>query len=128
MTEGRNTGFKKILNALEANGSPKPEFETDEDRSYFITRIFVHERFYEVSVEELQKETSLKQVLKQKDYEKLEPVIEKLASAEAISIQEVMQLTNKSRTTAWRYMQKLVECGIVETTGSTNNVTYKKCD
>ncbi len=132
LTEGRNTGFKKILNALEANGSPKPEFETDEDRSYFITRIFVHERFYEVSVEELQKETSfetsLKQVLKQKDYEKLEPVIEKLASAEAISIQEVMQLTNKSRTTAWRYMQKLVECGIVETTGSTNNVTYKKCD
>ena len=69
-----------------------------------------------------------KQVLKQKDYEKLEPVIEKLASAEAISIQEVMQLTNKSRTTAWRYMQQLVECGIVETTGSTNNVTYKKCD
>ena len=132
LTEGRNTGFKKILNALEANGSPKPEFETDEDRSYFITRIFVHERFHKASVGEQHKETSfetsLKQVLKQKDYEKLEPVIEKLASAEAISIQEVMQLTNKSRTTAWRYMQKLVECGIVETTGSTNNVTYKKCD
>lgn len=29
LTEGRNTGFKKILDALEANGSPKPEFETD---------------------------------------------------------------------------------------------------
>lgn len=24
---------------------PKPEFETDEDRSYFITRLFVHEGF-----------------------------------------------------------------------------------
>jgi len=45
LTEGRNTGFKKILDALEANGSPKPEFETDEDRSYFITRLFVHEGF-----------------------------------------------------------------------------------
>jgi ATP-dependent DNA helicase RecG len=45
LTEGRNTGFKKILDALEANGSPKPEFETDEDRSYFITRLFVHEAF-----------------------------------------------------------------------------------
>lgn len=51
LTEGRNTGFKKILNALEANGSPKPEFETDEDRSYFITRIFVHERFYEAEAD-----------------------------------------------------------------------------
>ena len=43
LTEGRNTGFKKILDALEANGSPKPELETDEDRSYFITRLFIHE-------------------------------------------------------------------------------------
>lgn len=45
LTEGRNTGFKKIIDALEANGSPKPEFETDEDRSYFITRLFIHEKF-----------------------------------------------------------------------------------
>lgn len=45
LTEGRNTGFKKILDALEANGSPKPEFETDENRSYFITRLFIHEEF-----------------------------------------------------------------------------------
>ena len=45
LTEGRNTGFRKILRALEANGSPKPEFETDEDRSYFITRLFRHPAF-----------------------------------------------------------------------------------
>ena len=41
LTEGRNTGFGKILRALEENGSPKPEFETDEDHSYFISRLFV---------------------------------------------------------------------------------------
>ena len=45
LTEGRNTGFKKILDALEINGSPKPEFETDENHSYFISRLFVHEAF-----------------------------------------------------------------------------------
>ena len=45
LTEGRNTGFKKILDALEANGSPKPEFETDKDRSYFITRLYVNGNF-----------------------------------------------------------------------------------
>ncbi|MDE6924608.1 MAG: hypothetical protein K2O97_08125 [Acetatifactor sp.] len=42
---GRNTGFKKILDALEASGSPKPEFETDDAHSYFITRLFIHESF-----------------------------------------------------------------------------------
>ena len=45
LTEGRNTGFRKILNALERNGSPMPEFETDEEHSYFITRIFIREGF-----------------------------------------------------------------------------------
>ncbi len=45
LTEGRNTGFGKILRALEENGSPKTEFETDEDHGYFISRLFVHEAF-----------------------------------------------------------------------------------
>ena len=71
-------------------------------------------------------ETSLKQVLKQSDYDRLKPVIAKLAEVEEISIQEVMELTSKSRTTAWRYMQILVECGAVELTGNTNNASYKR--
>lgn len=33
------------MRALSANGSPKPEFETDDDHSYFISRFFVHEAF-----------------------------------------------------------------------------------
>lgn len=45
LTEGRNTGFKKILDALEENGSPEPEFETDESHSYFVTRLFIHKEF-----------------------------------------------------------------------------------
>ncbi len=55
LTEGRNTGFKKILNALESNGSPKPEFETDDDHSYFISRLFVHETFLKEEPKESRK-------------------------------------------------------------------------
>lgn len=47
LTEGRNTGFKKILKAIRTNGSPLPEFETDEAHDYFVTRLFILERFYE---------------------------------------------------------------------------------
>ena len=47
LTEGRNTGFQKILAALQANGSPLPEFETDEAHDYFVTRFFVREGFYD---------------------------------------------------------------------------------
>jgi len=34
--------ISKIFKAMAANGSPPPEFETDEGRSYFITRLPIH--------------------------------------------------------------------------------------
>lgn len=51
-------------------------------------------------------------------------VIQKLASEENITIQEVMTLTGKSRTTAWRYMKKLTDTKLVETSGNTNDAVY----
>jgi ATP-dependent DNA helicase RecG len=42
LTEGRSTGVPKILRAMQANGSPLPEFETDEDRMYFLIRLPIH--------------------------------------------------------------------------------------
>jgi ATP-dependent DNA helicase RecG len=42
LTEGRATGIPTILNSLEANGSPKPIFETDDERTYFKTTIHIH--------------------------------------------------------------------------------------
>lgn len=45
LTEGRATGFPKIYHALESNGSPLPEFETDANNSYFHATIRIHEAF-----------------------------------------------------------------------------------
>lgn len=46
------------MDALEANGSPKPEFETDEDRSYIITRLFIHEAFAKATNNDITKLTA----------------------------------------------------------------------
>lgn len=35
------------MDALRKNGSPLPEFETDENHDYFVTRLFVREGFYD---------------------------------------------------------------------------------
>lgn len=40
LAEGRNTGIHKMLRSLAENGSPKPLFETDEDRIYFLVTLF----------------------------------------------------------------------------------------
>ena len=42
LTEGRGTGIPKILRAIRNNGSPKPVFETDDDRTYFVARFPIH--------------------------------------------------------------------------------------
>lgn len=42
LKEGRATGIPKILRAMRENGSPAPEFETDDDRASFLVRIPVH--------------------------------------------------------------------------------------
>lgn len=42
LTEGRSTGLSKIFRAMKANGSPLPEIDTDDDRSYFLLRLPVH--------------------------------------------------------------------------------------
>ena len=56
----RNTGFGKILRTLEENGSPKPEFETDDDHSYFISRLFVHEAFLRAGKKEREQKRAKK--------------------------------------------------------------------
>ena len=78
----------------------------------------------EVSIEDLLNKIKMKQVLKQSDYDKLYVVIQKLASEKNITIQEVMTLTGKSRTTAWRYMKKLTDTKLVEASGNTNDAVY----
>ena len=44
LAEGRSTGIPKILRAMRANGSPAPVFESDDDRTSFLTRLPVHEQ------------------------------------------------------------------------------------
>ena len=67
----------------------------------------------------------MKQVLKPKDFEKLVDVIRVLEVKREISVQEVMKITQKSRTTAWRYMKILVDLGVLEKEGNTNNMIYR---
>lgn len=129
LSEGHSSGIPTIQEELEKNGSPQAEFFTDEDRRAMRIRIPIHLAFLENNQMEndnlLQNETSLKPVLKPKDFEKLVDVIRVLEVKRDISVQEVMEITQKSRTTAWRYMKTLVELGVVEAEGNTNNMTYR---
>ena len=45
LTEGRGTGFPKIYGEMDKNGSPKPIFETDDQRTSFLVVLFINPSF-----------------------------------------------------------------------------------
>ena len=137
MIEAWGRGFDKIKEACARYDAPLPEYNISKSGVMVLCKAC--DRYLALlsggkensnSVSETKNETSfetkMKQVLKPKEYKKLEPIIEKLVTQETVSIQEVMELTKKSRTTAWRYMQILIDCNVVEVSGNTNNVSYKR--
>lgn len=118
LTEGRNTGFKKILDALEANGSPKPEFETDEARSYFISRFYIHEKFQNVPKKEPKKsqkgaEKELKKGVERKKI--ILKLLEENPTMTQTQLTERLKLTRKQIQTD---VKELRDEGILERKGS----------
>jgi ATP-dependent DNA helicase RecG len=57
LTEGRGTGLPIIYSRLDKNGSPPPIFETDDDRSYFLSIIKIHPLTQKESAEDKDVET-----------------------------------------------------------------------
>lgn len=51
LTEGRATGIPKILRAMQENGSPAPQFESDENRTSFLIRLPAHPESAELAPE-----------------------------------------------------------------------------
>lgn len=124
LTEGRNTGFGKILRALEENGSPKPEFETDEDHSYFISRLFVHEAFLKEEEPEHSQKGAEKEPKKgakkepKKRAERKQNILHRLEENPGITQVELMEKFGLSRKQIQSIIKDLREAGLVERQGS----------
>ena len=129
MTEGRNTGFKKILDALNRNGSPLPEFETDEAHDYFITRLFVREGFYdyqngaENGVEngvELLSEMSRRRLAKltPKKRKTAERILAAIMDNPQITIAQMTADTGIANRTIQRYLSELRAMEVLKREGS----------
>lgn len=118
MTEGRNTGFKKILDALEANGSPKPEFETDEDRNYFITRLFAHEKFVLVSHEEPKRSQKGAEKELKKRAERKQAMLAILTENPMMTQTQLMDEMNLTRKQVQKDMKELQEEGVLVREGT----------
>lgn len=120
LTEGRNTGFGKILRTLEENGSPKPEFETDDDHSYFISRLFVHEAFLRAGKKEREQKRAKKEPKKgaKKRSRKKWNILQRMKEEPTVTQVRLMEEFNLTRKQVQKIIKDLREDGLVERQGS----------
>jgi ATP-dependent DNA helicase RecG len=128
LSEKKSTGITKILRALRMNGSPIPEFKTDDERNYLITTIKIHPAFATVARKTIENERSLSEVLSEvlseDEIGKMLPIITRLQEQGSVSPKEAQELTGRSAATARRYLAVLCENGILERQGNTSARTY----
>lgn len=123
LTEGRNTGFQKIIRALKANGSPMPVFETDEERTYFLTTISIHPDFL-VSPEHENEHINehLNEHINQTPEYDLADLEQRILAAiqedATVTIQEMAAALKTSRSTIVRALKSLQEQQIIVRIGS----------
>jgi len=87
LTEGRSTGISKILKAMKTNGSPLPEFETDDDRTYFLIRLPVH---LETKTSELPEKSS------EKSSEKIIHFLQQDGNLSAVQLAEKIGISSRA--------------------------------
>ena len=129
LSEKQSTGISKILKELKQNGSPLPEFETDEDRTYLITTIRVrdgfdiHDKNFNQKNERSMSEV-LSETLPKHYYNKLTPLIEYFEVHNQITPKDAEAILGKSSATTRRYLAMLVDEGVIRSEGSTNKLIY----
>jgi ATP-dependent DNA helicase RecG len=120
LTEGRNTGFQKIIRALKANGSPMPIFETDEERTYFLTTILIHPAFAELNDNRNDNVNDNRNDIKdQKLTDNEQLVLNAIQMDAAITMEKMASMLGVSKATVARATKSLREKKAIDRVGST---------
>jgi len=123
LSEKQGTGITKILRELRKNGSPDPEFEMDEDRTYLATTIFIRDGFEKEQMSESMSE-SMSELMSELEQMRIKLILEYLKRNLTISSSAASVLLNVQIKTASRLLAKAEKIGILESQGKTRDKVY----
>jgi ATP-dependent DNA helicase RecG len=118
LTEGRATGIPSILKALKKNGSPKPVFDTDKDRTYFKTSFKIHKEFKKWHQVGTKLALSWRQVGAKlgESRKEIEDILKKCKNPQSISILlKSFELKDKTKFRR-KYINPLIELNLLSMT------------
>ena len=118
MTEGRNTGFGKILRALEKNGSPKPLFETDDERTSFAATLFIHPGFIANGIDSANNNGN--NYGDENQFDNAERILKIMKDTPQITIDQIVSDTGISKRTVSRILKELKGKDMIRREGTKN--------
>lgn len=146
LVQSHGSGIRRAKKAMEDNGSPRLVFSPDNDTDDYTQVVaYINEEFAEILkedqtigggsrrrathielTEESKIERSLKEVLKEADYRKVEAIAEYIDEHETVTSAEAKKTCGKSDSTVWRYLGILTETGYVVSEGKTNKSVFRR--
>lgn len=116
LTEKQGTGIPKILRELQLNGSPKPEFDMDEERTYLNTIINMRDGF------------TLSDKMSDKMSDKEKEIFKKFVALQNtfgyVTTKSLAEAMDFSIPTARRYINVFFEYKIIKSEGNNKNRKY----
>ena len=120
LSEKKGTGIPTILRELRQNGSPEPEFEMDEDRTYLNTIIHIRDGFEKkVAMSE-----SMSELMSELERARMQVVLEYLNGSKKINSAIAAELLGVEVKTASRLLSKAEKLEILKGDGKTKNKVY----
>lgn len=120
LSEKKGTGIPKILRELRQNGSPEPEFDMDEDRTYLNTIIHIRDGFERKDIVS----ESMSESMSGLERARMQIILDFLTANKKINSSEAAELLGVEIKTASRLLAKAEKLDVLKSVGKTKNKIY----
>lgn len=122
LSEKKGTGIPKILRELKKNGSPGPEFDMDDDRTYLNTIIHIRDGFDKNEI----MSKSMSESMSELEIARIQVILQYLTVHDTINSAKAAELLDVEKKTASRLLSKAEKVEVLISKGKTKDKVYMK--
>ncbi len=126
LSEKKGTGIPKILRELKKNGSPGPEFDMDDDRTYLNTIIHIRDGFDKNEIMSESMSKSMSESMSELEIARIQVILQYLTVHDTINSAKAAELLDVEKKTASRLLSKAEKVEVLISKGKTNDKVYMK--
>lgn len=130
LSEKKGTGIPQILRELKKKGSPGPEFDMDDDRTYLNTIIHIRDGFdkNEIMSESMSESMSksMSESMSELEIARIQVILQYLTVHDTINSAKAAELLDVEKKTASRLLSKAEKVEVLISKGKTKDKVYMK--